>query len=238
MQMKSSRGRRAFALALAAGAIVFVLWNVPQLDFLLYPFRLFVTFVHEAGHGLAALATGGRFLGFEVFANGSGQALTAGGSRAIILPSGYMGAALFGALLFLLTNRLHYPRLIAALLGVLVLLLAVLFARGAGTALLVGLGFGALLLVLAWKANPDVNRLILNMLAILTGLNAVLDLWYIIGNSGAGLGLVRNDAAAFAAEFTPLLPAWLWAIIWAATAVLILGAAVWYSVRHWANELL
>lgn len=237
MQIETYRGRRAFLLTLAAGLIVLVLWNVPQLDFLLYPFRLFVTFVHEAGHGLAALLTGGRFLGFEVFPNGSGQATTAGGWRALILPAGYLGAALFGALLFYLTNRFHHARLMAALIGLLLLAFALLFARGAGTALLVGLAFGAALLLLAWKASPDVNRLILNVLAILTGLNAVLDLWGIIGNSGASLGLVRNDAAAFAAEFTPLLPAWLWAIVWAAAAVLILGASVWYSLRHWTTDL-
>jgi hypothetical protein len=237
MQMKRNHAQRSFGLALAAGVIVLVLWNVPQLDFLLYPFRLFVTFAHESGHGLAALLTGGRFLGFEIFANGAGQAATAGGWRAIILPAGYLGAALFGGLLFWLTNRFHRPRLIAALLGGAVLALTVLYARGAGTALLVGLAFGAALLLLAWKAAPDLTRIILNVLAILCGLNAVLDLWYIVGNSGAGLGLVRNDAAAFAAEFTPLLPAWLWAIIWAAEAVFILGVAVWYSLKHWTDEI-
>jgi hypothetical protein len=237
MQMKRNHAQRSFGLALAAGVIVLVLWNVPQLDFLLYPFRLFVTFAHESGHGLAALLTGGSFLGFEIFANGAGQAATAGGWRAIILPAGYLGAALFGGLLFWLTNRFHRPRLIAALLGGAVLALTVLYARGAGTALLVGLAFGAALLLLAWKAAPDLTRIILNVLAILCGLNAVLDLWYIVGNSGAGLGLVRNDAAAFAAEFTPLLPAWLWAIIWAAEAVFILGVAVWYSLKHWTDEI-
>lgn len=237
MQMKRSSAQRSFGLALVAGLIVLVLWNVPQLDFLLYPFRLFVTFAHESGHGLAALLTGGHFLGFEIFANGAGQAATAGGIRAIILPCGYLGAALFGGLLFWLTNRFHRPRLIAALLGVAVLVLTVLYARGAGTALLVGLGFGAVLLVLAWKAMPDLTRIILNVLAILCGLNAVLDLWYLIGNSGAGLGLVRNDAAAFAAEFTPMLPAWLWAIVWAAEALFILGVAVWYSLKHWTDDI-
>ncbi|PJF25379.1 MAG: hypothetical protein CUN53_13085, partial [Phototrophicales bacterium] len=73
--------RRALILSGLALAAALILWNTPALDPLVYPFRLFVTFVHETGHGLAALATGGRFLGFQVFENGAGVALTAGGSR-------------------------------------------------------------------------------------------------------------------------------------------------------------
>ena len=45
--------QRALLISVVAFVIVLVLWNIPALDFILYPFRLFVTFVHEAGHGLA-----------------------------------------------------------------------------------------------------------------------------------------------------------------------------------------
>ena len=70
--------QRALVIALVAFVITLVLWNVPQLDFILYPVRLFVTFVHETGHGLAALISGGRFVNFTVSPDGSGVALTAG----------------------------------------------------------------------------------------------------------------------------------------------------------------
>ena len=43
--------QRALLISVVAFVIVLVLWNIPALDFILYPFRLFVTFVHEAGHG-------------------------------------------------------------------------------------------------------------------------------------------------------------------------------------------
>jgi hypothetical protein len=177
-----------------------------------------------------ALLTGGQFLGFEIFANGAGQALTAGGSRLLILPAGYLGAALFGAVLFYITNTGRYSRSISIALGIGLLIFSVIFGRFSITAFVVGAAFAAVLFVIGWKANRDINLLLLNMLAILTGLNAVLDLFFLIGNSTASLGDVRNDAAAFSAEVFPLIPGAIWALLWALLAVAMLGLSIWLSV--------
>lgn len=230
MLYDSTRRRRTLAILLAAIVIVFVLWNVPQVSGLLYPFRLFVTYIHEAGHGLAAILTGGQFIRFEVFADGAGQAVTAGGSRALILPAGYLGAALFGAVLFALVNRLRQTRAIAFVLGILLLAFSLLFGRFSPVALLVGIAFGAVLIGLAYKANREINALVLTVLALLTGLNAVLDLYFLVGSSDAAMGSVRNDAAAFSAEVFPLVPPAIWALVWALAAVALLALAFWYAV--------
>lgn len=95
---------------------------------------------------------------------------------------------------------------------------------------MVGSAFGVVLIVIGWKANRDINILVLNMLAILTGLNAVLDLFFLIGNSSAALGDVRNDAAVFSEQVFPLIPGAVWAFLWALLAVAILGISIWYSV--------
>lgn len=223
--------RRALLIALVAGVIVFILWNTPQISqAVLYPFRLFVTYVHEAGHGTMALLTGGRFLGFEIFPSGAGQALTAGGSRFLILPAGYLGAALFGAVLFYLTNTMRHSRSIAVALGIGLLIFSVIFGRFSLPALAVGAAFGVVLIVIGRRANRDINILVLNMLAILTGLNAVLDPFFLIGNSSATLGDVRNDAAAFSQQVFPLIPGAAWAFIWALLAIAMLGLSIWYSI--------
>lgn len=224
-----NRSDRRLLLAVLAAVVVFVLWNLPQLDFILYPFRLFVTYVHESGHGTAALLTGGRFMGFEIFANGAGQATTAGGSRLLILPAGYLGAALFGAILFYLNNRFHRSRFLAIVLGVGLIVYSILFGHIALLSLFIGCLFGGALIALGWKSNDYINSFVLNILAILTGLNAVLDVYQLIGNSGASLGAVRNDAAAFSAEVFPL-PAAFWALLWSLIALIMLAVAVWYGV--------
>ncbi|MFN8375318.1 MAG: M50 family metallopeptidase [Anaerolineae bacterium] len=156
--------QRAVLLLPIAALIVFVLWNTPQLSGLLYPFRLFVTYVHEAGHGTMALLTGGRLLGFVVYADGSGVATTAGGARALILPAGYLGAALFGALLFF--RRFPYSRYLwRAGRAADYLHSTVWFGQHHGDSG-AGILFGAALLALAKFANHTVNLIVLDVLAI------------------------------------------------------------------------
>lgn len=228
--------RTVWTMTLAALGVVYLLWNVAALDFLVYPLRLFVTYIHEAGHSLMALLTGGRVIGFSVSPDGSGLATTAGGSRALILPAGYLGAAFFGAALFYLVNTLRRPRFLAIIIGVgmvvFTLMYASLDASGAPVAFIVGILGGAALIGMGWKLNRTINMLVLNVLAIMTGLNAILDLWLIVrfSNLRSSDGLVRNDALAFSEEITPLIPPVVIALIWALIAVLMLGAAVYYAL--------
>ncbi len=226
----SSHRRRTLILALLAIALALIAWNLPALDFLMYPLRLFVTFVHESGHGLAALLTGGDFRSLTVMADGSGVAMTAGGARALILPAGYLGAALFGAGLFILANTVRRARLVSAGLAVLLAALTLLYTPLLSTGWLVGLAFAAVIGLLAWKAHAEVNRLVLMALAVLVGLNAVLDLTTLVNHSGLALGGVRNDAAAFSAEIFPLIPGALWALLWAAIAIALLAGAAWATL--------
>lgn len=227
---RSLTQRRSLVIFIAAGVLTYILWNVSALDFILYPLRLFVTFVHEAGHGIAALVTGGHIGQLQVFANGSGVATTAGGARWLILPAGYVGAAAFGAALFFIAHRVPHSRVVSGVLGVLIALIAVLYTPWFSTAWLVGVGMGVGLIALGYKGGDGVNLFVLNLLSIITSLNAVYDLIGLIQLSDIGMAGTRNDAAAFSAEFTPILPAWFWAIIWAATAIMLLGAAIYYGV--------
>ncbi len=221
--------RRTLIYALIAGVIVYVLWNIPQLDFIVYPLRLFVTFVHETAHGLAALITGGQIDRLQVFANGAGVATTRGGIRWIIIPAGYLGAAAFGAGLFYVINRFGNVKRISIVLGILTALVAILFTNLLSTAFLIGLGIAALLIGIGIKAHEDIALLVLDVLAIITGLNAVLDLFSLSRSIHMSVGSVRNDAVAFSAQVAPIIPPVIWALLWSALAVLMLGAAVYYT---------
>lgn len=234
---------RMLAITMFSVLIVYLLWNVSQLAFVAYPFRLFVTYIHEAGHALAAIASGGEVVGFTVSSDGSGLATTRGGSRALILPAGYIGAAMFGAGLFYVVHRWTATvRWTAGIIGVGLIVFTLLYARpdaqGAPIALIVGLLFGAGLLALAYRASQQVAVLVLSVLAIMTGLNAVLDITTLIGwaDSCAAIGrdVVCNDAYAFHRDVAPFLPAAAWALIWAAISIALCAAAVYYGLlRPW-----
>jgi hypothetical protein len=109
--------RRDFLLALGAFVIAFVLWQFRPFSPVVYPLRLFVTFIHELGHGTAAILTGGEFLRFEVMENGAGIAFSRGGVRPIVIMAGYVGTAIFGAVLLILANRIRRPQAVSLGLG-------------------------------------------------------------------------------------------------------------------------
>ncbi len=224
--------RQTLMITLLTFIAVFALWNIRELEMLVYPLRLFVTYIHEASHALAALLTGGQVQSFEVFANGSGVAKTIGGSRDLILPAGYLGAALFGSLLFFLSNSIpRRARELAIAVGVFLVLFTALYARpdqtGSLTAFSIGIGFGLIMVVMGWKAPQFINQFVLSTLAMTTALHAVLDIWRLVGNADAGRGGLLNDAAAFKTQFTPGLPAEAVAAMWALAAVAMLGAAIY-----------
>ncbi|MBN1678701.1 MAG: M50 family metallopeptidase [Anaerolineae bacterium] len=118
---------RDLILAFVAFLVAFVLWQVQGVSFVTYPFRLFVTMIHELGHGTSAIVTGGSFLRFEVSKHGAGLAYTSGGSRFVIIQAGYIGSALFGAALLFLTNRTGRPGSVAIGLGLLIGTLTLLY---------------------------------------------------------------------------------------------------------------
>jgi hypothetical protein len=223
---------------LAAGLLSWVGWLRP----VAYPFRLLLTLVHELGHGLTALATGGRFLRFVVFPDGSGLAYTAGGWRLLVIPAGYLGAAAFGAALIVVGRSHRGARLalgaigLAAVLSTLRYSLPTLLTTEFGAGLLTtasGLGIGALLLWIAVAAGPRWIVFTVYLLAIEAGLTAFSDLWTLIGLSTAGGG-VATDARAMAAA--TMVPAVVWAVVWALAAAALLGAAARHVWRAGAEK--
>jgi hypothetical protein len=232
---KTNYRRRALLITVIAIIIVYVMWNIPALSMILYPLRLFTTYVHEAGHAVATIISGGHVLGFLVSPDGSGLTTRAGGWDWLIGPAGYLGAALFGSALFYVINRMpRYVNGIAVLLGAAMVIFTVLFARsdeqGLPVALLLGVGAGMLLIVLGMRVHGAITLLILNVLAVSTALEAFFDLRYLIWASGASRGAVMNDAAQFSQRVTPLIPPALIALIWAAIAIIMFGIALYYGV--------
>lgn len=221
--------RHALGISAITIVIVYIIWNIPQLSFILYPLSLFNTYVHESGHAIAALLTGGDVGNFSVSFDTSGVTQTAGGWRWLILPAGYLGSGLFGSLLFYTVNR--FPRLINSIsvaLGVAMAAFTVIFSRDP-LALMIGVFMGMGLLGLGLKSHPFFTMLLLNVLAVSTALNAFFDLRYLMGATDASNGPVLNDVASFARNVTPFIPPFLIALLWAGIALIMFALALYYG---------
>ncbi len=217
-----------------AGLTTLLIALIPWLDPLNYPFRLLLTLVHELGHGLAALLTGGDFIRFVIHSNGAGLAYTAGGWRFVVIPAGYLGVALFGAGLILLGRSYRWSRTAMAVIGGAMILLSIRygapsiftphFLSGILTTVS-GVVFGSLFLWVAVKAAPGWIIFLLHLVAIQAGLTAFNDIAMVIGLSTRFFNAPANDAQSMA-ELT-FIPAIVWALLWAIVALLLLGGAIW-----------
>jgi hypothetical protein len=220
-----------------AALIALSLSFLPFFSLFAYPFRLLATMIHELGHGLAAVLTGGQFVRFVVFPDGSGVAYTAGGWRWLIIPAGYVGVALFSAGLILIGRNLRRSR--QALIGVggalilltllygLPTLLSAQFASGFLTVML-GILFGIGLVAIARRAAEVWSVLVLNLLAFQTGLTAFSDIWWLVQFTPIVFPRGQVSDAQAMAQLT-FIPAVIWAILWAVLACGLIGGALWQT---------
>jgi len=193
---------------LGAVAVTIVLGLIPYLSFLVYPIRLLVTFLHEGGHALAAVLTGGLVDQMRIFADGSGVTYTRGGLRFFVSSAGYLGATLYGALLIAGLRRGVRPGALLLITGLLVGLMTLttrnLFGFGWGvvlTALLVGGGVRLPERQASWAAA---------FVGVQCVLNALFDLPPLFGLSLASG--VQTDAVNM--QNATLIPAVVWASLW------------------------
>src|SRR5438046_5929645 len=109
MKYNISHDARPQAATLILAAIISViLWFIPFAEILTYPFRIFVTFIHEGGHAIAALLTGNSVESLSIATNASGETYTSQGgtiSRMFVASAGYLGSMTFGALLLVLIRK-------------------------------------------------------------------------------------------------------------------------------------
>ncbi len=218
-------------LLLFSGILSLVLWYVPVAQFLLYPLRLFVTFIHEANHAIVTLLTGGSVSQIEVLQNANGWTLSSGGIPALICSAGYVGTAIWGAVILQITKRTDSGKRGLAVLGAFTLLITLVWVRPWGASLfgfVAGLGISALLFGLAKGLDKKVATFALSFLSVQLSLNALLDirtLLYLTTQTK-----VKNDAV-FMVDYAGMTP-WFWSLIWAGFASLFLYRSI---VAYWKD---
>jgi len=224
---------------LIAATISVVLWFIPYAEFLTYPFRIFVTFIHEGGHAIAALFTGNSVQSLSVAMNASGETYsTQGGliSQFLISSAGYVGSMAFGALLLILIRKAIAARLVLLGCGIFVFTLTMIFGlikplfslsglSGIPFTLLAGLVISAGLILIAKFASARVATFFISFLAVQCVLNALTDLKTVFFLSSPFAPSVPTDALNM--QQATGIPAIFWTVLWIAFALGIL----WFVMR-------
>jgi hypothetical protein len=221
----STDARPQVRTLLIAAAISIALWYIPFLSLLSYPFNLFVTFIHEGGHALAALLTGNSVASLSVAYDGSGLTYTTTGgllSQTIVSSAGYLGAMAYGALLLLLIRRAVAARYVLIGSAAFILALTLVYGLGSLFTIVAGIGIAAGLVAIAVYASPRVATFFVSFLAVQSVLNAFLDLknlffYSFVPGSHSDAGNMANATG---------IPAIFWSMVWIGAACTILCLAM------------
>lgn len=240
MRLRLSQDARPQALTLlTAAAISVVLWFIPFAEFLTYPFRIFVTFIHEGGHALAALLTGNSVASLSVSMDASGLTQTTKGgliSQIFVSSAGYLGSMVFGALLLILIRRAVAARVVLLACAAYVFALTMIFGlikplswmnglSGIPFTLLAGLFLSVGLVLIARFGSARVATFFVSFLAVQSVLNALFDLKTLLYLSSFEQ---RPTDAMNMAQATGI-PAIFWTVAWTALALGLL----WFAMRFY-----
>lgn len=218
---------KELGIALLFALLSIALWRMPGLWGVTYPFQIFGTFVHEICHGIAAILTGGEFRRFAINPNLSGIAWHVGGIRWIVASAGYVGSALFGGFLIIISAWGAPARQILFWLGVTLGIFCLLFVRN-----LFGIFSGLLLTATLVSAGIWLNAFwanaLLLFLAIQTAFDALDGVLDLITISTYG-SHIFTDARTM--QRLTMIPAIMWALLWAAMAAIILIVSLVIAYR-------
>jgi hypothetical protein len=222
--MKTAQQRRLLLLAGLAGylAVLWVVWPTP----IAYPFKIFVVFLHELSHAVAAVATGGEVAFITLDPREGGATWVRGGSQFITLSAGYLGSLVWGLLLISIASfRPRFARAAVQALGVLTLLVTLVYVRNI-FGVLFGLLFGLALYLAGRRLSQDGNVLVLTALGLTSALYALLDIRSDI--------LLQPGSLSDAALLSRLtgIPALAWGVLWGAAA---LAACALLLRRIWSS---
>jgi hypothetical protein len=241
-------------LLLLATVITIALYFIPYLGIVTYPIRLFVTFIHEGSHVLAALLTGGSVQSLTISSDGSGVVYSVPGNifGALLTSSaGYLGTMFFGVLLLFLIRKTASAKKVlfgsAAFIAVMTLFFSVLapilnifslqvgflniaFTIGAGAVLTAGL------FALGKYASERTANFAVAFLAIQCLLNAVSDLATLFWINAPFSGMDIHTDAANMYNATGI-PSIVWVLIWIGISILMISVGLrLYAVSQKANQ--
>jgi Peptidase M50B-like len=216
-----------------------ILSHLPLLTWLFAPVNLFTTAVHEMGHALVCVATGGAVNGLTIVSDGSGHGgltFCLGGMPFFYTQAGYLGAAFFGCVLIYLSQFPKVSKILLGCLGLAMGFATIFFVPGALWVpghFLQGLGslvcaalMSAALLWSSVKLKPATANLLVLFLAVQTALNSLTLIGDLVSIS---LGLVPYGGFSDATNMTSLtgIPAAFWSICWGLVSLAMVAFTLW-----------
>jgi len=205
------------------------LWIVAALSFaisltrwgplVLYPFRLFTTWVHECAHAVMTVLVGGHVNSIVIERNASGVTSSlvpqSRVAQALVASAGYLGASAVGCALMIAARGKKGAHGILWATGAFMLVTLIIWVRNL-FGIAVVLIWSVALIALSRKRNWPVASFVLSLLAVQVALNSVFDIRVLFLLNGG-----HSDAETMTRLF--VLPTWTWASLWMVISISLLS---------------
>ncbi|KAK1770382.1 peptidase M50B-like-domain-containing protein [Phialemonium atrogriseum] len=199
--------------------VIALLWNLPYVRWVLWPFKMLVIAFHEFSHALAAVLTGGRVKSISLDPHEGGVTHMQGGKGAVTLPAGYLGSSLIGALLTFCGFDVVASKVASIVLGVCFLLTLWWARRDWLTIVTVLLAVG--LLVACWFiAHALPLRFVVLFIGVMSSLYSVWD----ICDDLILRKVNSSDASVFAKRYGGSSQCW--GVIWSIISLLFMVCGI------------
>jgi hypothetical protein len=210
-----------------------LLYGIPALAVVAWPLRLLSTLAHELGHGLVAMAVGGRFEALMIWSDGSGMATWSASvgrlGYALIAAGGLLGPACAAALCFALGRSAHRARLALIVLGSTLAVVDLLVVRSLFGVVFVA-AVAVILVVVGARAQPWLAQGTLVFLAVQLALSVFARADYLFTAAAqTERGTMPSDTARIAEAL--ILPHWVWGLVCGLTSIAVIVAALAAYIR-------
>lgn len=221
------------ALILALVFYFFMTRFVPFGRTLLYPLTLLATWVHEMGHGLTALCTGGGFTSLDVFANGSGLAYTTTSQpwqSGLTSAGGLLAPPIVGAILLATSRGPRRARGLLAGLCVAIMISLLVWVRSLTGWIVLPLVV-AMLLFAVLKTSERKRMVFAQLIGVILAIDTVSGSGYLFTSEVTVDGVTRpsdisNVANAFGGSYIG------WGLLLAAVSFALLALGLFLAWRR------
>ncbi|KAH9011632.1 peptidase M50B-like-domain-containing protein [Lactarius pseudohatsudake] len=188
--------------------IIGILWHVPYLNLIIYPFKLLTVGFHEMSHAFMGVLTCAHIHSIELDPDEGGATTMSGGIPWLTLPAGYLGSGLIGAALIACGFDTDASKVATLVLAVFFLFTLWWARRNLLTWVLL-LGMSGLI-ILFWFIKGGVA---LRYLVLFIGvMSCMYVLWDVVDDTIARK-VNSSDASAFA-KICGCFPSQVWGVIW------------------------
>ncbi|KAI5364249.1 hypothetical protein Slin15195_G099070 [Septoria linicola] len=199
--------------------VIALLWNMPYVRNVLWPFKMLTIAFHEFGHAFAAKLTGGKVESISLDPNEGGVTHMRGGKQAITLPAGYLGSSIIGALLIFCGFNIVASKIASFVLGACFLLTLYWARKDWLTIITILLATG--LLVACWFiAHAQALRFVVLFIGVMSSLYSVWD----ICDDLILRKVNSSDASVFAKRYGGSSRCW--GMIWSVVSVCFMASGI------------